>query len=207
MKGKALLLEAATQGIPEPLNIPLVAAWVVGEELVLAGELVVLGTEEKNAINDECEEDNHRAVVHDVVAPRIDTTVSSRASQSSLDAHDANLTTRADAIDAKLVVIDGKLDVIGANIDEILAREIEERLAASSCLHIVSLYLPAANGGRLETVRDIVGGLITDQTNAGLGVGSAQVRFDKGIDLLGDDSFKEAYKEFCSAYRQLLSAR
>lgn len=90
-KAKALILEAAAMGIPEPLNLIPVAAWLFAEEVVLAEELIINFTEEKNAINDECEEDAHRAIMHDVVGPRIDVTLSTRASQTSLDTHDTDI--------------------------------------------------------------------------------------------------------------------
>ena len=43
------------------------------------------------AANSECEDANHRAILHDTVGPRIDVTLSTRASQASLDTHDADI--------------------------------------------------------------------------------------------------------------------
>jgi len=112
LEGLALLADAALEALPQDTlaAIPRVAAaalWALAQ----TPALVQLGL---NEVNDVCEQDNHRAILHDVVGPRVDVAVSSRASQTSLNTHDTN-------IDGDLVAhntnIDGDLVAHNTNID------------------------------------------------------------------------------------------
>lgn len=97
-----------------PIKIALQVAYEAAQTAALVLEQIYF-------INDECEQNNHRAILHDIVGPRVDVAVSSRASQASLDSHNTNLNNHDANIDADLVAHDANIDADlvahDANID------------------------------------------------------------------------------------------
>ena len=135
----------------------------------------------------------------DVAAIRTDiatlsgTLSGSLASQASLDA----LSTKLDQHESARA----------ADADVALRAEIERHLADGT--ERVSLfYLPVAQGGHLEFVRDIVHDVIT--RNAALGLvpatplANAHARYNNGLAALAAGQFKTAYDEFANAYRKVV---
>lgn len=102
---------------------------------------------------------------------------------------------------ALLRLVDDKIDILTNKMDEVLSREIEEDLA--SCTSLVSLYLPAKNGGRLETIATLLRSWIEQSELAGLKVGEAWGFYDKGLVDIQNSAYKEAYSNFCKAYNHL----
>jgi len=94
-----------------------------------------------------------------------------------------------------------RLEALGDRIEEIAVREIEGDLADNRVL--ASSFLPAAQGGRLEVVRDIVQLWITRAGDAGRDVESAQRYFDFGVRQMGAQQYRHAYLTFAKAYRSL----
>jgi 3-methyladenine DNA glycosylase/8-oxoguanine DNA glycosylase len=94
------------------------------------------------------------------------------------------------------------VNVINANVNEILLRQIEAALA--KCQTLVSLYLPQAYGGRLETVQSLVQTLIQAVTDAGIDVCDAQCFYDRALIAIGEKEYKQALNCFMAAYQQLL---
>ena len=88
-----------------------------------ATQAVALGLEQTYFINDECEQNNHRAIIHDVVGPRVDVTVSTRATQSSVDDLDADLVAHDANIDADLMAhdinISNRLGTVQTTLDTV----------------------------------------------------------------------------------------
>ena len=70
-----------------------------------AAQTAVLVLEQINAVSDECQQNNHQSILHDIVGPRVDVTVSSRASQASLDQHDADIKATLTRIEGNLAEI------------------------------------------------------------------------------------------------------
>ena len=81
---------------------PIKIALQIGFE---TAEAAALALEHINAVHLECEGNNHQAILHDIVGPRVDVTVSSRASQASLDQHDADIKARLGRIEGALAEI------------------------------------------------------------------------------------------------------
>lgn len=78
---------------------------------------------------------------------------------------------------------------------------IEEQL--SFCTVVISLYLPAANGGQLEVVRDLVDGLISEVEAAGLSSNGARAVHNQGLTDMSAGEYRRAYLDFCASYRLL----
>jgi hypothetical protein len=102
---------------------------------------------------------------------------------------------------ALLRLVDDKIDILTQKVDEVLAREIEEDL--NSCTSLVSLYLPAQNGGRLETIATLLRGWIEQSELAGLKGSKAWEFYDKGLVDIQNSAYKEAYNNFCKSYNHL----
>jgi hypothetical protein len=75
------------------------------------------------------------------------------------------LEAKTDAMDARLVALEAKADAAGAEDERRSLEDIERLLQEREC--IVSLWLPAAHGGRLERARDLVADLIARATASG----------------------------------------
>lgn len=105
-------------------------------------------------------------------------------------------------IEAKVDYLIVLAEYIKKTVDIISLRQIEESLA--SCTVLVSLYLPKAFGGHLETVVQLVEQLIDQSQAAGLPTCDAQSFFHLGQEAMTSGNFKKAYLWFAEAYQQLL---
>lgn len=91
----------------------------------------------------------------------------------------------------------------------ILSRDLEQQLR--ECNPLVSLFLPRRLGGRLEEVQAFVAlrlqafDRMDAQSPADLSfdLGRAHGWFERGNDRLAAGAYKDAYAEYCRAYREL----
>jgi hypothetical protein len=122
---------------------------------------------------------------------------------------EANATsiTRCELQDA---FVDGaEVEAAYENTKLILSRDLEQHLRA--CDQLVGLFLPRRVGGRLEEVRDFVALRIRafeeadaqSPNDLSRGLGRAQWWFDRGDARLAESRFKDAYRAYCVAYREL----
>lgn len=105
-------------------------------------------------------------------------------------------------IEAKVDYLIVLAEYIKKTVDIISLRQIEESLA--SCTVLVSLYLPKAFGGHLETVVQLVEQLIDQSQAAGLPTCDARSFFHLGQEAMMSGNFKKAYLWFAESYQQLL---
>jgi len=68
-----------------------------------------------------------------------------------------------------------------------------------------SLYLPAANGGRLEVVRAIVGETIQHVLDSGESANQASAKLAAGDDQRKDGHFKQAFRLYSEAYKAAMA--
>ncbi len=131
--------------------------------------------------------------------------------QADLATHDARIDGHLTEQDTALTTHDGKIDSHLTRQDEALAAfraaDLAQFIQASlaSCTYHPTLYLPAAHGGDLETVRDALNTWIAQSQRAGAGVGNAPTFYNQGVAALGKQGYKEAYRNFCQSYQQLTS--
>ena len=105
-------------------------------------------------------------------------------------------------IESKVDILIELAEYIKKTVDIISLRQIEESLA--SCTVLVSLYLPQAFGGHLETVVQLVEQLIDQSKAAGLPTCNAQAFFNLGQEARSRGDYKKAYRWFAEAYQQLV---
>jgi hypothetical protein len=99
------------------------------------------------------------------------------------------------------------------NTKLLLARDLEERL--KRCDRLVGLFLPRQVGGRLEEVRDLVALRIRQYEQAAANspadfsreLANAHKRFDAAQKWWAEENHKEAYRNYCAAYRELRGIR
>ena len=84
---------------------------------------------------------------------------------------------------------------------EDLTLRLEIERALQQGLPYGSLYLPQANGGRLELVRSIVSGTIQNVLNSGETANGASEKLAVGDVQRTDGHFKEAFRLYCAAYK------
>ncbi|MFQ5501895.1 MAG: hypothetical protein ACE5EQ_06290 [Phycisphaerae bacterium] len=101
----------------------------------------------------------------------------------------------------RLFHLHGDVEVLQEHIEEIWEREIEENIFHRN--NLVSLFLPAAHGGRLESVRDIVSKWIMQSAAAGMDVTRAECYFQQGLQNFDNNLYKAAFKSFSKAYKSL----
>ena len=102
----------------------------------------------------------------------------------------------------KIDAIEAKLDGLGEK-DELLQIEIEKSLLLHD--RISHFYLPAAFGGRLELVREIVVEAIVQNQAAGIDVGGAPQSVAQGHADYAAGDWKGAYDEYQQAYRTVVT--
>lgn len=117
--------------------------------------------------------------------------------KASLD----NLHTKVDLLDRKINILLSLVVELKALTEEILLREIEENLA--ECHILTSLYLPVAEGGRLETVQNLIQSLINASTITGNSIGAAESYLKQGIAATLKKEYCRALQWFTLAYKQL----
>jgi hypothetical protein len=84
---------------------------------------------------------------------------------------------------------------------EDLTVRLEIERALQQGLPYGSIYLPEANGGRLEFVRSIVSGTIQNVVNSGETANGASDKLAAGDVQLKGGHFKEAFRLYCIAYK------
>jgi hypothetical protein len=104
--------------------------------------------------------------------------------------------------EVKIDAIEAKLDGLGEK-DELLQIEIEKSLLLHD--RISHFYLPAAFGGRLELVREIVVEAIVQNQAAGIDVGNAPASVAQGDVHYAAGEWKAAYDEYQQAYRSVVT--
>jgi hypothetical protein len=93
------------------------------------------------------------------------------------------------------------MDTLARNQAQLLKIEIEKELSvASDNKRLSYFYLPQAQGGLLELVRQTVLDTITTNQSAGMSLGNAQSWFNKAEASLAKGSYKTAYDLYKKAY-------
>lgn len=95
------------------------------------------------------------------------------------------------------------------NTKMLLGRDLEEHLR--TCNALVGLWLPRSAGGRLEEVRDFVelriaqyeGMDAASPEDLSEDIAKAQKKLDVGEAFRARENWKEAYRGYCDAYREL----
>jgi hypothetical protein len=121
---------------------------------------------------------------------------------SELGEAQATIIAEIDANEVKIDAIEAKLDGLGEK-DELLQIEIEKSLLLHD--RISHFYLPAAFGGRLELVREIVVEAIVQNQAAGIDVGVAPASVAQGDVHYAAGEWKSAYDEYQQAYRTVVT--
>lgn len=111
------------------------------------------------------------------------------------------------ALEGKLDVLEAKLDDHIADAqamhDEMLRVHIENGLLLID--RISHWYLPAANGGRAEMVRQIVGDVIAQHLALGLTIGNAQSQYNDCLAKAAANEYKSSYDACRQAYRDAVT--
>ena len=239
--GVALGLEAAHEAIPDDIltaavQIPAAVAWGVA-----AG--VALTLEGLNAVEAECDgaklEDFTRTqldvkvstratqtsvdaftatfnTLNALVNSRLDVAVSTRATQASLDQFNAQFTANATTVNTKLDTITSSVTLANTKLDSLavtvgdqgtLALRLQIEADLSEPNNPVALFeIPAAQGGYLGLVRQIVVDTIAKMTAAGQPVGNASVFVAVGDEAAARQDYKLAYSKYGQAYRKAATA-
>ena len=104
----------------------------------------------------------------------------------------------ANTIDARLDTIQGDT----ADFQALSVRASIERAIADPSQPLIAVYaLPAANGGYLETVRDLVTDTITNLSAAGQSVGNGPASLAAANAAFAAGQYADAYTKFATAYR------
>jgi hypothetical protein len=128
--------------------------------------------------------------------PNLDVPVSTRASQTSVDAIGADVKT--------LLGLGGGGGSMGNGL--VLRTQIERGLADDGLVLSV-FYLPESFGGLLDLVRDIVADSITQNLAAGREVKNAALFLERGDAAKAESHFREAYDLYQTAYLRSTSQR
>jgi hypothetical protein len=152
----------------------------------------------------------------DALASNLNAPVSSRATQASVDALssnvDAPVSSRAtqasvDALASRLATVEAALADHAAGVDDlrtlVLRSEIERALLRNEGLALP--FLPAANGGYADVVRDVVAGVIAEAELAGVRTGHAAAELADGDEALAGAEWKDAWDAFRRAYREVVT--
>jgi DNA-binding beta-propeller fold protein YncE len=83
----------------------------------------------------------------------------------------------------------------------LLLRAQIERDLAEGIARVSIFYLPAALGGQLEFVRDIVTDVVTQNQNAGFNVANASTFLSTGNQAFANGQYKKAWDNYQSAYK------
>jgi hypothetical protein len=121
---------------------------------------------------------------------------------SELSQAQVAIVAEIDQNEVKIDAIEAKLDGLGEK-DELLQVEIEKSLLLHD--RISHFYLPAAFGGRLELVREIVVEAIVQNQAAGIDVGVAPASLAQGDVHYAAGEWKAAYDEYQQAYRTVVT--
>ena len=140
------------------------------------------------------------AVLDGKLNARLDSTVSSRSSQTSMDAANAKLTF---GLDTNVVSRASQVS-LDAGIDLLSRLDIERQLAEVGAPRLALLFLPLANGGQLEFVRDIVTDSIQLCLNAGVAVGKANTFLTTANTAYANRQYKSAYDNYANAYQAVV---
>jgi hypothetical protein len=111
--------------------------------------------------------------------------------------------TKLELTNAMTFVADHMADVSSAQTQQLedLAVRLEIERALQQGLPYGSLYLPKANGGRLEVVRSIVTETIQNVLASGETANGASDKLAAGDIQLQGGHFKEAFRLYCAAYK------
>ena len=189
--------EVSTDG-PNPLYVLAYVGFKAAQEAALIIEM----NHERYL---ECENEAHWELLR-LVDDKIDeltTTVETDDAQLQTSIDD--LTTIVETNDAQLQAsIDNLTTIVETDDAETLRIEIENALYP--CKPLVGFYLPIANGGQLETVRDVVDEGITGSAAAGFNVGGAQAAYNNAVNIMNQGAYRDAFVAFCAAYGQLVAS-
>ncbi len=220
----ALAADAVLEAIPndlisEAVRAIAVLAWAVPQA-------TLRGFEHEYNIASACDDADHQALVQQsldglistvnslssLVNSRLDVAVSTRATQASLTAFNAEFTANATVVNSKLDSIgtavgnaNDKLDALTITVNDQgaldLRLKIEEDLSQPGAHPIALFEVPASAGGYLGLTRDIVADTIAKMQATGQGTGNAQSFLNAGDAAVAAHDYKSAYADYGKAYR------
>jgi hypothetical protein len=205
-----------------PTDVLTFEAHAAAGAAVAAVEATALTLTTFKAISDDCS----GQAFENYVTTNLDTTVSSRATQTSVnnvqnflnDRLDVKVSTRAtqtsvdalqgdvDTANANINIANLKLDTLLVNLANFQAQhlrlQIEENLAAGTNDAAIGQFeLPASKGGHLELARAITLETIDKLQAAGQNVRNARAFLAKGDQYRAAGKYKDAYDQYRQAYR------
>jgi hypothetical protein len=146
----------------------------------------------------------------DVVVPRVDGALSSRANQIQVDVARSRTT---DGFSSLREVIEGIRRTSQAQAaqqqessDNMRRQLIESSLQDPGDGAPVTLFLPASRGGLLETVREQIAATINTYRSLGVDVTAANALFAAGDAALNVQDYKQAYSSYRDAYRNVTTS-
>lgn len=140
---------------------------------------------------------------------------------STLQSVDASVATR-ESLGNTRALLDERFDRTGKQLSSLETRiaddaqrresfqadlvtlDIEASLSVPVDSVAIDLQLPAAFGGRLETVREVVADAIVASTRAGIETGAALALLRQGDGLLNEGDYAPAFNAYRSAYQELV---
>jgi hypothetical protein len=146
----------------------------------------------------------------DVVRPRVDVPLSTRATQGQVDALRARSDNGFNAIDARIESVrqSAVQNATRARQSSGNGRRqmTESALRTGFDAPVVSLLLPASRGGQIEAIREQVAETIGVYTGLGVDTTAARARFAAGDVALNAQRYREAYLAYRDAYRAVTTA-
>jgi hypothetical protein len=122
--------------------------------------------------------------------------------KSDLSTHDTDIKNDLSTHDTDVKLLLSDLQAQVQAFQDLALRVEIERALTDNKRHAV-FYLPQAQGGQLETVRQIVLDDMNDNQAAGLGIGQAQRWFNRAQDSMNAGDYKDAFDEFAQAYKEV----
>lgn len=146
----------------------------------------------------------------DVIVPRTDAALSTRASQIQVDAARSRT---GDGIQSVRQSIEGIRQMSQAQAAQqeqtsgnMRRQLIESSLQDATTSAPVTLFLPASSGGLLELVREQIAATINTYRTLGVNVTAATTLFAAGDAAFNSQNYKQAYSSYRDAYRNVTTA-
>ncbi len=117
-----------------------------------------------------------------------------------------DISTQLDDLSTQLQIHDTDIkNILAANQAQSIKIEIEQALSdTNDNVRVSYFYLPEAQGGLLETIRQVVLDEINANALAGLATGNAQAWFARAEASFAGKDYKSAYDSYGKAYRELV---
>jgi len=146
--------------------------------------------------------------IYSRVLPEIDAISQDVVSGDALDETRALLDSRIERTQNQIATLEDRLSEDADRRrdfqHDLETLDLEAALSVPVATIPVDLQLPAAFGGRLETVREVVADAIVNSQRAGLTVDSALTFLRDGDNLFNAGSYADAFDAYRSAYQELV---